>query len=660
MKRAAMIIAASLMVGATAHAADNQHPLDGLSAEEFDRTVEILRGNELANEQTLYPLIELVEPAKAEVLAWDGQTPLDRRVEVQFGDESGFKLAVVNLTEGAVEEIGPAAGEPMVLLAEFLDAVSLAPQHEEMAAGLEKRGLGPDDVFCLPATAGNFKTGEEDGRRLMKVPCYKLPDGSNFYAKPIEGLFAVVDIGKREVLRVVDEDVVPIAEDEWGYSEDEVAARMPLRPASNAAKLLQDGRPNYTLDGHALTWDIWRMRLRTDKRPGLVLSNIDVKDGEAWRSVLYQAHLSEVFVPYMDPSEGWYWRTYMDSGEYGFGLFLTPLTPRVDCPAYATYLPALVNADNGSALEIPNAICIFERNIGDPAWRHFEVFAQGEGEEGFVPADGRPETELVVRTASAVGNYDYLIDYRFKQNGEIWVKIGATGIDVVKGVKSTSMDDETAAEDTAYGTLIAPNLVAPNHDHYFNFRFDFDIDQPKNRFGLMEIVAADRAEGAPRSMWSVKKTMPESELDARYTISAAKRQFYHVMNMENKGVLGHHPGYMIHHGSVAYGPFDYAGDLAMKRNAYIEYSVWNTPYDPAQRYAGGKFAFQSDGSDSLPEWVKANRSLTDADVVTWFTAGFHHVPRVEDWPVMSTDWKSIHIMPHNFFGHNPALTIRKD
>ncbi|MEM8785265.1 MAG: tyramine oxidase, partial [Pseudomonadota bacterium] len=117
---------------------------------------------------------------------------------------------------------------------------------------------------------------------------------------------------------------------------------------------------------------------------------------------------------------------------------------------------------------------------------------------------------------------------------------------------------------------------------------------------------------------------------------------------------------MIHHGSVAYGPFDYAGDLAMKRNAYIEYSVWNTPYDPAQRYAGGKFAFQSDGSDSLPEWVKANRSLTDADVVTWFTAGFHHVPRVEDWPVMSTDWKSIHIMPHNFFGHNPALTIRKD
>ena len=49
----------------------------------------------------------------------------------------------------------------------------------------------------------------------------------------------------------------------------------------------------------------------------------------------------------MDPTEGWYWRTYMDSGEYGFGIFLSPLTPGVDCPAYATFLPAVVHADDG-------------------------------------------------------------------------------------------------------------------------------------------------------------------------------------------------------------------------------------------------------------------------------------------------------------------------
>ena len=96
----------------------------------------------------------------------------------------------------------------------------------------------------------------------------------------------------------------------------------------------------------------------------------------------------------------------------------------------------------------------------------------------------------------------------------------------------------------------------------------------------------------------------------------------------------------------------------MKRNAYIQYAVWNTVYDPEQRYAGGQYAVQSDGSDTLAEWVKEDRSLMNVDIVTWFTAGFHHIPRMEDWPVMSTEWKTVHIMPHNFFAHNPALTIR--
>ena len=48
------------------------------------------------------------------------------------------------------------------------------------------------------------------------------------------------------------------------------------------------------------------------------------------------------------------------------------------------------------------------------------------------------------------------------------------------------------------GTLIAPNLVAANHDHYFNFRIDFDIDQPVNKFATMEIVPAEVAADHPR------------------------------------------------------------------------------------------------------------------------------------------------------------------
>lgn len=637
----------------------NAHPLDGLTADEYKRINQIMRDSGSANDSTLYPLIELHEPAKADVRRWKPGMSLDRKAMVQYTTDQGFSEALVNISTGKIEDTQtiPNSGQPVVLFAEFMGALEGALGHPDMVVGLAKRGLKPDGVFCLPLTAGNFFTDEFKDSRLMKVPCYQNPTGSNFYAKPIEGLFALYDIGDRKVVKVIDTGAVPLPQDAWGYTEGEVAKRMPLRPKTNPARLVQTGKPNYTLDGSQVTWDIWRFNFRVDKRPGLVISNLDVNDQGTWRSVIYQAHLSEVFVPYMDPTEGWYWRTYMDSGEYGFGLFLTPLRAGVDCPSYATFLPAVIADDEGNPLEIPDAICIFERDIGDPAWRHFEIFAQTP--EQFVPAEGRPETELVVRTASEVGNYDYLIDYRLKQDGQIFIKVGASGLDAVKGAAATSMDDPTAAEETQYGTLIAPNLVAANHDHYFNFRIDFDIDQPINHIGAMKIVPAEAPADSPRrSLWKVQMDMPDSELDARYTFSAFDPKHFHIANPKRKGYLGHEPGWMIHHGSVAYGPYDFKHDPPFKRNAYIEYSLWNTVYDPAQRYAGGKYAMQSDGSDTLAEWVKADRPLMGQDVVTWFSAGFHHVPRMEDWPVMSTEWKTVHIMPYNFFAHNPALTIR--
>ena len=56
--------------------------------------------------------------------------------------------------------------------------------------------------------------------------------------------------------------------------------------------------------------------------------------------------------------------------------------------------------------------------------------------------------------------------------------------------------------------------------------------------------------------------------------------------------------------------------------------------------------------------MQQDRNIHDTDIVTWYTMGFHHVPHMEDWPVMSTMWKGITLMPFQFFDHNPAITIR--
>jgi primary-amine oxidase len=545
----------------------------------------------------------------------------------------------------------------MLLAAEVGGATELALSSPRMVEGLAKRGIKPEQVFCVPLTAGAFGGPDERGRRLMKVPCFLKPNGSNYYAKPVEGLLATVDLRARQVIAVLDSGVVPVPRDDWGYTPGELQQRARTTLPGATTALTRRAAAGYRIRGSQIEWDLWRFHVRAARRPGVVLSQVEVRDGDAFRSVLYQAHLSEVFVPYMDPDRGWSWRTYMDSGEYGFGLFLSPLRRDVDCPAYATFLPAMTHTDDGTPLELPDALCVFERETGDPAYRHYEFMAQ---EARAVPAEGRPATELVVRSASEIGNYDYFIDYVFQQNGALRVMVGATGLDAVKGVRATSMRSPSAAEDTRHGTLIAPQLVAPNHDHFFNFRLDLDVDGTDNTFMRMALEPARVPKGSPRrSLWETHHSSPRTELEGRYRVNPATPAEYHVSHRVKRGSLGHAPGYMIAlHDSAAYSPLDVVGDPPMRRNAYIEYTLWTTPYRPSERYAGGAYALQSDGSDGLAAWVKQNRRIDGGDLVTWLTVGFHHVPHVEDWPIMSTHWKSFTLMPFNFFGLNPAMLPR--
>jgi len=43
--------------------------------------------------------------------------------------------------------------------------------------------------------------------------------------------------------------------------------------------------------------------------------------------------------------------------------------------------------------------------------------------------------------------------------------------------------------------------------------------------------------------------------------------------------------------------------------------------------------------------------------VLWYVFGIHHVPRVEDWPVMPVDVVSFRLAPTGFFDRNPSLDV---
>ncbi len=114
--------------------------------------------------------------------------------------------------------------------------------------------------------------------------------------------------------------------------------------------------------------------------------------------------------------------------------------------------------------------------------------------------------------ATTIGNYDYLFDWVFNDAAEIEARVGATGIDALKGVTTRRMTDATAADDTRYGTLVAPNLVAVNHDHYFNFRLDLDVDEGGNSFNhdVYKPVMLP-ADSPRRSIYVVERQMADTE-----------------------------------------------------------------------------------------------------------------------------------------------------
>jgi len=625
-----------------------RHPLDPLTAEEISTVVSVLHQAGKVDDSARYPHILLAEPLKKAVLDWKPGDELPRRALAIVKKGRDTFEALVDLRGRKVESWEARPGvQASFLIEEFLGIADIVKQDPAWQAAMQKRGFASfDKIYCAPFSPGWYGVKEEENRRLVRALCFDTSDTPNFWGRPIENLVAIVDLDEKKILRLVDDGVVPVPRPRVDY--DEKAAG---KPRERKPLVTEYAKGNgFTLTGNEVAWQHWRFHVRTDPRAGLVLSLVRYQDGERLRSVLYQGSLSEIFVPYSDPTSGWYFRTYLDAGEYGAGKLAVPLVEGTDCPPTAVYLSDVLADDHGKPQVREKVACLFEREAGDIAWRHYDFVSE--------TTESRRARDLVVRQIAAIGNYDYVFDWTFREDGTIKVSVGATGIAEVKGVKPKNATAEGGAQAAAYGRFVDDHLVAINHDHFLNFRLDVDIDGTENSFVMDEIRARVPSEGLRKSIWTAETKAVKNEHDARLHMSMERPAQWRVVNPRVLGARGYPVSYELMPGHNAMSILS-PEDFPTKRAGFTDYMLWVTPYVPNERWAAGDYPNRSHGGDGLPRWTEANRPIEDTDVVLWYTVGFHHVVRPEDWPVMPTSMHEFALRAFGFFDRNPALDLPK-
>ncbi len=402
-----------------------------------------------------------------------------------------------------------------------------------------------------------------------------------------------------------------------------------------------------------MRWQKWRFRFASDLREGLVLYQVRYDDQGKERPILYRASLAEMLVPYGDPHRDWSWRAAFDQGEYGMGLNSFPLELGKDVPANARLFSTVLARDNGEPMVVPDNVALYERD-GGLLWKHREYNGTNEV---------RRARELVVSQVATLGNYDYGFNWIFGQDGQLRVEIELTGILLAKGVKSAQCQRCAELEkpqgesgrrrtDDRHGTLVARHVVAPNHQHWFCFRLDFDVDGPRNSVARMDV----RSDPASANAFVMEETLLKREQEACGDLSLASARKWKVLQPDRRTQLGHFPGYSLHPEGNAW-PYLAADSRTRKRASFIDHAVWVTRCKEDERFAAGNYPNQGKGGEGLPKYVADDEKIVNEDIVLWYTLGVTHVTRPEEWPVMPVCRTGFRLIPEGFFTRNPALDV---
>jgi len=365
----------------------------------------------------------------------------------------------------------------------------------------------------------------------------------------------------------------------------------------------------------------WRTCISNQGRRGLVLGPTDLRrsPGGEWMRILREAGVAEIFVPY----HGLILRLY--DHESTSAESMREVTPE-DAGSNGTVLTL-------SGEDVPQVVA--ETSDRGIAW----LCKEGR-------SISRRGKELVLWGVQDAANYDFIIEYRLRDDGSIGFRLGATGYN---------------------NPFFPPRSTTEAHMHDVLWRIDVDLDGPDGDTAVQlthietanqGLVARDVEEPFNGGREGVAQWRP----DTFYTVGVFDRALNGHGNPIGYAMQVSSSGLARHYGEAA-------GLQRKERFTQSDFAV--TRFKQSERDALFDSAhvryLQPDqyllGEDFPGMGVSDAESVEDTNVVLWHRSSAHHDPHDEDHApgddsslmtgITNVHWQGLSLEPRNLFDSNP-------
>jgi Cu2+-containing amine oxidase len=244
-------------------------------------------------------------------------------------------------------------------------------------------------------------------------------------------------------------------------------------------------------------------------------------------------------------------------------------------------------------------------------------------------------TDLVLHTMSRIGWYEYQTEYRFHDDGEVSVRLGATG--------DLSPNDYADAVNFGWPIGEKQSGFAVNHYHSAFWRVAFAIDGgPRQRVEKIDTEFTGDHGTTGDTGWTPVIATSVTEVPREGKVLLDKRESYRVVNEQSKNADHHPRSYEI---------------VMEKDNAYAlnpesDFDIAFTQPHPDEVHASYNL-IPSKANQGVSDYVANNERLRNP--VAWVNVGFHHVNRDEDQSPMPIHWQGFTLYPRDFTAQNPNI-----